>query len=46
MKCSHVGCPKEGTHHSQVDIGGGMVADVWACDDHYKEVMKGLVEQL
>jgi len=36
-----VGCSKEATRHSQVDMGG-MIADVWACEDHYQEVMKSL----
>jgi len=38
-KCSRVGCSKEATRHSKVDIGYGMYADVWACEEHYKEVM-------
>jgi hypothetical protein len=40
-KCSRLGCTKEATRHSKVDIGG-FYADVWACEDHYKEVMESL----
>lgn len=32
MKCNRLGCTKDATHHSQVDIGGGMMADVWGCE--------------
>jgi hypothetical protein len=42
VKCSKVGCPKEGTRHSLIDIGGGMVADVWGCDEHYEEILESL----
>jgi ATP-dependent Zn protease len=40
-KCNRVGCTKEATHHSQVDIGG-MFADVWGCDEHFEEIAKSL----
>lgn len=42
-KCSRLGCDKPATRHSLVDIGG-MMADVWACADHYEEVMASLRE--
>jgi hypothetical protein len=41
-RCSRVGCPKEGTRHSKVDMGNGLIADVWACDDHYSAIMDSL----
>jgi len=42
-KCSRAGCVKEAIRHSLVDLGC-IVADVWACDEHYAEVMKSLEE--
>jgi len=42
MKCNKVGCPKNGTHHSSVDMGVGMLADVWGCDEHYEEILRSL----
>ena len=45
-KCSTVGCNKEATRHSIVDIGFGMVADVWSCEEHYKETMNSTVNAL
>jgi len=41
-KCSRVGCPKEGTRHSRVDMGNGLIADVWACEEHNREVLKSV----
>ena len=41
MKCSKVGCGKEAIRHSLVNMGG-MVADVWGCEEHYKEIMESL----
>jgi hypothetical protein len=41
-KCSNLACDREATQHSLVDIGGGMVADVWSCEEHYQEVMDSL----
>jgi len=41
MRCNRLGCNKEATRHSLVDIGG-MVADVWACEEHYNEIMESL----
>lgn len=43
-KCNRLGCSKEATRHSKVDIGYGMWADVWACEEHYLEVWASLKE--
>ncbi len=42
-KCANLTCDKPATRHSVVDIGAGMVADVWACEEHYEEVVKSLL---
>jgi hypothetical protein len=41
-KCNRVGCGKEGTRHSKVDIGAGMLADVYGCEEHYAEILESL----
>jgi hypothetical protein len=40
-KCSRVGCHKDATRHSQIDIGG-MYADVYGCDEHFDEIVKSI----
>jgi hypothetical protein len=37
VKCDRVGCHKEATHHEQIALGKGFVADTHFCDEHYKE---------
>lgn len=42
QKCSRAGCGKEAARHSIIDIGYGMVADVWGCEEHFDEIVKSL----
>lgn len=42
MKCSRLGCNKEATRHSQMDMGNGIIADVWGCEEHYDEIVESL----
>jgi hypothetical protein len=42
-KCSRVGCDREATRHDVVPImDGAAVADVWACEEHYQEILRSL----
>ena len=41
-KCNKVGCTKEATRHSKVDIGYGLQADVWGCEEHHNEIVQSL----
>ena len=45
QKCNRLGCPKEATRHSQVDIGFGLKADVWGCEEHHDEIVKSLIPE-
>jgi len=44
MKCNTIGCKKEATRHSKVDIGFGLIADIWSCEKHHKEHVKSVNE--
>jgi len=46
MKCNRVGCQKEATRHSQVDLGNGMTAELWFCDEHYKDGLKSVLGEI
>lgn len=43
IKCNTVGCRKEATRHSKMDIGYGFCADIHSCDQHYKETVKSVI---
>ena len=45
-KCNTVGCNKEATKHDIIDVGFGMCADVWSCDEHHKEHVELTVDCL
>ena len=40
MKCNTVGCKEEATKHSKIDIGYGLLSDIWSCEKHHKEMVK------
>ncbi len=42
MKCNRVGCKNEATHHNQIPIGYGMIADECLYEKHYVELHGGL----
>lgn len=44
MNCNTLGCNKEATKHSSVDIGGGLKVDIWSCDEHHDESVRAVLD--